>query len=123
MLCCDVARFDDRFRRNVAEHRKLLAQFVIERVLGSADQNLRLQPISRSLAMLCWVGLVFNSPAALMYGTSVTWMITTFCAPDFEHELPDRFQERQPFDVAGGATDLGDDDSASLHRRARECGF
>ena len=26
-------------------------------------------PISRSLATDCWVGLVFNSPAALMNGT------------------------------------------------------
>ncbi len=29
---------------------------------------------------------------------------------DFENELPDRLEERQPFDVAGRAADFGDDD-------------
>ena len=39
------------------------------------------RPISRSLAMLCCVGFVFNSPAALMYGTRVTCRLITFCVP------------------------------------------
>ena len=29
---------------------------------------------------------------------------------DFENELPDRFEKRQAFDVAGRSADLGDDD-------------
>ena len=69
-------------------------------------------PISRSLATDCCVGLVFSSPAALMKGTSVTCMMTHVLRADFEHELPDRLEERQAFDVAGGAADLGDDDVA-----------
>ena len=44
-----------------------------------------------------------------MYGTSVTCMFTTFCGADLENELPDRLQERQPFDVAGRPADFGDD--------------
>ena len=31
-------------------------------------------------------------------------------AADFERELADGFEERQPLDVAGGAADFGDDD-------------
>ena len=56
----------------------------------------------------CWVGLVFSSPAAAMHGTSVRWMKSAFSRPDFLPELPDRFEERQRFDVADGAADLGD---------------
>ena len=62
----DVARFDDRVRRNVAKHRKLLAQLGIERMLGAAESTCGCKPISRNFAMLCWVGFVFNSRAALM---------------------------------------------------------
>ena len=36
---------------------------------------------------------------------------------DFEDELADRFEKRQPFDVAGGAADLGDEHVARLLRR------
>ena len=31
-------------------------------------------PMPRSSLTLCWVGFVLSSPAAEMYGTSVTWM-------------------------------------------------
>src|ERR1044071_7481892 len=37
-------------------------------------------PISRSFWTECCVGLVLNSPAARMYGTSVRWTLTEFCA-------------------------------------------
>ena len=36
---------------------------------------------------------------------------------DFENELPDRFQKRQPFDVAGRAADFRDDDVGFAFRR------
>src|SRR5262245_40740719 len=38
-------------------------------------------PISRSFWTECWVGLVLNSPAARMYGTSVRCTLTEFCEP------------------------------------------
>ena len=37
-------------------------------------------------------------------------MIQAVLAADVERELADRFEERQAFDVADGAADLGDDD-------------
>ena len=38
-------------------------------------------PILRSSCTLCCVGLVFSSPAAFRYGTSVRWMNRQFCLP------------------------------------------
>ena len=38
-------------------------------------------PISRSFMTECCVGLVFSSPAAPMYGTSVTWTEMALVAP------------------------------------------
>ena len=38
-------------------------------------------PMLRSSLTLCWVGLVFSSPAAPMYGTRVTWMYKTSLRP------------------------------------------
>ena len=67
-------------------------------------------PISRSLATDCCVGLVFNSPAALMNGTYVTWMKHRVADARFQREFADGLQKRQPFDVAGRAADFGDDD-------------
>jgi len=67
-------------------------------------------PISRSFATDCCVGLVFNSPAALMNGTNVTCIKHDVAVTGFERELADGFEERQAFDVAGGAADFGDDD-------------
>ena len=37
-------------------------------------------------------------------------MFSTFCAPDFENELPNRFEKRQAFDVSSRASDFRDDD-------------
>ena len=42
---------------------------------------------------------------------------------DFENELPDRFQKRQPLDVAGRAANFRDDDVGfAFDPRPRECG-
>ncbi|MCY1462665.1 hypothetical protein D9M71_804650 [compost metagenome] len=38
-------------------------------------------PIERSSLTECWVGLVFNSPAAAMNGTSVRCMNSAFSGP------------------------------------------
>ena len=47
---CDITHFDHSFRCDVAKHRKLLAQLRVQRVLGPAHQDLRLQT---DLAQLC----------------------------------------------------------------------
>ena len=63
-------------------------------------------PISRSLATDCWVGLVFNSPAAARNGTSVTWMKITSFGFILEGKLPHGLQEGEALDVPGCAANL-----------------
>ena len=54
----------------------------------------------------CWVGLVFNSPAELIQGTSVRCDEHHTLAAELVVELADRFEERQALDVADRAADL-----------------
>ena len=54
----------------------------------------------------CWVGLVFNSPAAAIHGTRVVWTNTPLARPMSFLQLADRLDERQAFDVADRAADL-----------------
>ncbi len=66
----DVGFLDHRLVRDVAEDGDFLAQIRVP--TGVSQRQTRMwgvMPISRSLATDCWVGLVFNSPAALMNGT------------------------------------------------------
>ena len=67
-------------------------------------------PISMSSRTECCVGLVFTSPAAAMYGTSVRCMNIAFSLAHLAPELADRLEERQRLDVAHRAADLGDHD-------------
>ena len=65
-------------------------------------------PRARSSFTLCCVGLVFSSCAAAIHGTSVTWTNRAVVAALFVAHLADGFEERQRFDIADGAADLGD---------------
>src|SRR6476620_9418584 len=57
-------------------------------------------PISRSFCTLCWVGLVFSSPADAMYGTRVR------CTKAADLRPARSFQKRQRLDVTHGAADF-----------------
>ena len=63
-------------------------------------------PIERSSFTECWVGLVFSSPAAAMYGTSVRCMNSALVRAALGADLADRLEERQRLDVADRAADL-----------------
>ena len=78
-------------------------------------------PISRSWPTECCVGLVFSSPAALRYGHEREVNVEAVLLADVERELANRFEERQPFDVADGAADFGDHDVDIVGRPACEC--
>ena len=119
----DIARFDDRFVRNVAEHRKLLPQLRVERLFGAANQDLRLQTDLAQLgdALLGRLGFQFAGRLDVRHERDVH--VHDVLRADFENELADRFEKRQPFDVAGRAADFGDDDIVlCFRRRARGCG-
>ena len=67
-----VPHRDDRVFRHVREERNLLR--IRRRECGRSARHSSTcgeMPISRSFCTLCWVGLVFSSPAVAMYGTSV----------------------------------------------------
>ena len=76
-------------------------------------------PISRRALTLCWVGLVFTSPAVLMKGTQVRWMKMAFSLAHLVAELPDGLQKGEAFDVADGAADF-DDGHVDSRRRSPE---
>ena len=71
-------------------------------------------PISRSFCTLCWVGLVFSSPAAAIHGTSVRCTKRAAVAAHAQAHLAHRLEERQRLDVADRAADLDDRDVDSL---------
>ena len=85
-------RLDDRLvgtcrtARSSRAHRR--------RNLASAEQDVGLDPDFAQLCTLCWVGLVFSSPAASMYGTNVRCTKRARAA-ELEAQLPDRLQEGQ----------------------------
>ena len=80
------------------------------------------KPISRSFAMLCWVGFVFSSPRRLDVRNERDVHVHDILRADFEDELPDRFQKRQPLDVARRSADFRDDNVGfALDPRPREC--
>ncbi len=70
-------------------------------------------PIERSSFTECCVGLVFSSPAVVIYGISVRWMNIALFAAQFVAELADGFEERQALDVADRAADLAQHEIAS----------
>ena len=70
----DVLGREDGVGGDVGEHRDLLLQRRLDRPLRATEQDRRAGCRSRAASCTeCCVGLVFISPAAPMYGTSVTW--------------------------------------------------
>ena len=61
--------------------------------------------MERSSFTECWVGLVFISPAAPMYGTSVRCTYNV-CSADLHPHLANRLQEWQRLDIADRTADL-----------------
>ena len=82
----------------------------VERTLGAADQDLRLETDLAQLgdALLRRLGLQFARRLDVGHERDVN--VDDVLRADFEDELADGFEERQALDVAGGAADFGDDD-------------
>ena len=75
-------------------------------------------PISRSSLTECCVGLVFISPAVGDERHERQVDVADVVAAERDAHLPDRFEERQRFDVAHGAADLDDRDLGIAGARA-----
>ena len=104
-----IARLDDRVQADVAEHGEFLPNVGIERPFRAANQDLRLQTDLAQLrdALLRRFGLQLARRPDVGHERDVH--VDDVLRADLENELPDRFEERQPFDVARRPADLGDD--------------
>ena len=103
-----VLLFDHRVDRHVAEQGDLLAVFAAERPLGAADEDVGLNTDLPQLAdrVLRRLGLQLAGRLQIRHQREVD--VQAILLADVERELANRFQERQAFDVADRAADLGD---------------
>jgi hypothetical protein len=83
-------------------------------MLGAADEDLWMQTDLAQLrdALLRWLGLQLARGLDERHEGHVH--DDDILRADFEDELPNRLEERQPFDVTCGAADLCDDHIARL---------
>ncbi len=97
-----------RFERHVAEQGDLLAIVAADRSLGAADQHVGLDTDLPKLAdrVLRRLGLQFLGRLQVGHQRQVD--VEAVLLADVERELANRFEERQAFDVADRAADLGD---------------
>ena len=105
-----VLFLDDRLDGHVAEQGNFLAQFLVERLLAAADQEVRRDADFAQLGdrLLRRLGLQFAGGLDERHVGDVHE--NGVVVADFEREFADGLQKRQPFDVAGRAADFGDDD-------------
>ena len=106
----DIHALDDGLHGHVAEHRNLVAQIVIERVIGAAHEHVGLDADLAELGdgLLRGLGLEFAGGLEERYERDVDEHAIR--RADLEGKLAHRFEKRQAFDVAGGAADFGDED-------------
>ena len=105
-----VALFDDRLGLDVAEQGDLVLLVGGDRVLGPADQDVRLDadlPQDPD-GMLGRLGL--ELAGGLEVRDQREMDVKAILPADVERKLADRFQEGQALDVADRAADLGDHD-------------
>ena len=105
----DVPGLDDAADRHIREEGDLLLDALVQRVLGAADENVRLDSNLHELPD----GVLGRLGLELTYGGDVRDEGQVdedgVLAPFVLAELPDGLQERQALDVADRAADLRDD--------------
>src|SRR5438552_11738783 len=105
----DVLLFDDRFVRHVAEQRNLLAEIFVQWKFAAADQDVGGDADFPQLRHRLLGRFGFEFSGGLDEGHIRDVNEQGVARSYFESELPDRFQKRQSFNVAGCSSDLGDD--------------
>ncbi len=111
---------DHGLRLDVAEQRDLVADVPRERFLGAGHDDVGLDADLAQLgdAVLGRLGLGFADDADHRHQRDVD--VEHVVAADVFAELADGFEERQAFDVADGAADLGDE-HVDVELLARRC--
>ena len=118
-----VAFFDDALARNVAEERDFVAFLLRNRLFGAADDEVRLNPdLAQTFdGVLRRFRFKFARRFEIRDQRQVD--VNAVFLPDFEPELANRFEERQPLDVADRPADLRNDDVDVVPGQARDAGF
>src|ERR1035437_951270 len=106
----NVFFLDDRFERHVAEHGNFLAQFLVERLFATADQNVRHDADFAQFGDGLLRRFRFQFAGGLDERNVSDVQKNRVVVTDFQREFADGFEKRQPFDVAGRAADFRDDD-------------
>ena len=106
----DVARRDDRFFVDVAKERDLALQVVVERPIGPAEQDIRLDADRSEVAdaVLRRLGLELTGRGDERHQRQVD--VDGVVAADVLAELANRLEKRQALDVADSAADLHEQD-------------
>ena len=87
-----------------------MADVGVERTFGAANQDLRLETDLAQFGDALLGRLGFQFARRLNVRDERDVHVDDVLRADFEDELPDRFEKRQAFDVAGRSADFRDDD-------------
>ena len=109
-----VGEFDYRGFRNVAVEGDFIADVVVERVFGAADDDVGLDTDFAEFCDGLLGRFTLQFTCGLDVGDESDVDENSVFATDVLDELSERFEEGLAFDVTYGAADLGDDDVASL---------
>ena len=106
MLHVDL--LDHRLVLDVAEQRKLLPQFLVQRLLAAADEHVRRDADLTQFGHSLLGRLCFKFTGGFDVRDECDVQEQHIALPCVERKFPDRLDERQPLDVADRSTDLGD---------------
>jgi hypothetical protein len=107
---CDVARLDHGPLTDVAEERDLAANLLRERLLRPAQQHVGLNADFEQALDAVLGRLGFDFFRGFDVRDQGEMDEDAVVGAFFVAHLATRLQKREPFDIAGGAADLGDDD-------------
>ena len=111
-----VGRRDHTIFLNVTEVRNFRFHFLLERAIGSAQQNIRLNSEAGQFlnAMLRWFRFDLGGGADERHQRDMR--VDDILFAEVPSKLADRFEERQTLDIAYGAADFDDQNIATLGR-------
>ncbi|CAB4719465.1 unannotated protein [freshwater metagenome] len=105
-----VGRIHDGFNGNITKVRNLSLQIRRQRAFASTHNDVGLNTSASKLCYRMLRGFCFLLTRRTNEGHERHMHITNVFATDVEAELPNRLEEREDFDIANCASDLGDHD-------------
>ena len=96
----DILFLDDRLERDVTKEGELLAHLMGHRLLGAANEDVRLDADFAEFRDGLLARLGFEFTGGLEVGQEGAMQEEDVFAARFEGKLPHRFEEGEPFDIA-----------------------